>query len=115
MQDVSEDLSEALQERASGLSMVSEPAEEDLALDTTTVDWTSDDPDAVVISRLMAAFSRVSGTHEEVRAFHSTGASEAKEGSPAWRLLAGWPAQPGHPNAQLSFARPSLPQVWHAS
>ena len=31
------------------------------------MDWTSDDPDAVVVSRLIAAMNRVSGCNEEVR------------------------------------------------
>ena len=62
-----EQVDDAMAERASGLSVASELSDEESAFETTTLEWTSDDPDAVVVSRLMAAIARVSGTNEEVR------------------------------------------------
>ena len=63
-QDLGDD---ALTERASGLSMASELSDDEGEFETTTLDWTSDDSDPVVVSRLIAAMQRVSGTNEEVR------------------------------------------------
>lgn len=41
------------------------PDEGDVALETSTVEWTSDDPDAVVVSKLKNAATRTSGILEE--------------------------------------------------
>ena len=50
---------------------LSEVPEEGMALETSTVDWTSDDPDAVVVSRLKNAAGRTSGILEERVGFHA--------------------------------------------
>lgn len=46
-------------------SMSEYPEEATLALETSTVDWTSDDPDAVIVSKLKNAAGRTSGILEE--------------------------------------------------
>lgn len=45
----------------------SEVSDDEASFETSTMDWTTDDPDAVVVSRLIAAMNRVSGTNEQVR------------------------------------------------
>ena len=60
------DAFDAVLDRAdSGNVSASDMPEEDTNLETSTVEWTSDDPDAVIVSRLKNAAGRTSGILEE--------------------------------------------------